>query len=220
MEVCVIVVLVLSCDKNEDLWYPFHYCIEKYWKNHPEVIYKSETKENPYYPTLLANYPLEIWSKGIRECLEKIKDDRVLLMVDDIFIREPVNEKRLQYVLDNFRGACINFEKAFPGDIETELDGIKMKPKGCPFEVSIMCGLWDRKSLIKVLSENYDPWSIEIRNNGYGMDFYINSGEDIINWGYTFGKWFGIQKGKWCKEALNFFRKEGVDIDYEKRGFI
>ena len=42
-------ILVMSCDKNEDLWLPFHHCMEKYWKGHPEIIYSTETKINPYY---------------------------------------------------------------------------------------------------------------------------------------------------------------------------
>ena len=37
------VILVLSCDKNEDLWQPFHILIEKYYPNHPEIIYATET---------------------------------------------------------------------------------------------------------------------------------------------------------------------------------
>ena len=36
-------ILVASCDKNEDLFAPFKYCIEKYWSNHPEIIYSTET---------------------------------------------------------------------------------------------------------------------------------------------------------------------------------
>ena len=60
-------VLVLSSDKNEDTFEPFHHCIEKYWKDHPEIIYSMETKQNPYYKTICKNYPIELWTKRIRE---------------------------------------------------------------------------------------------------------------------------------------------------------
>ena len=37
------IILVASCDKNGDIFEAFHHCIEKYWKNHPEIIYATET---------------------------------------------------------------------------------------------------------------------------------------------------------------------------------
>ena len=36
-------ILVCSCDKNNDLWELFYHCMEKYWPDHPEVIYSTET---------------------------------------------------------------------------------------------------------------------------------------------------------------------------------
>ena len=42
-------ILVLSCDKNGDLFDAFHHCMEKYYPNHPEIIYATETIQNPYY---------------------------------------------------------------------------------------------------------------------------------------------------------------------------
>ena len=51
-------ILVCSCDRNWDLWMPFHHCMEKYWNDHPEIIYKTETKDNPYYKTIKKDYLL------------------------------------------------------------------------------------------------------------------------------------------------------------------
>ena len=45
-------ILVLSCDKNIDTFDAFSHCMEKYYKNHPEVIYTTETVKNPYYKTI------------------------------------------------------------------------------------------------------------------------------------------------------------------------
>jgi len=214
-------VVVLSCDKNEDLWYPFYHCMEKYWKNHPEVIYLTESKKNNYYKTIMKKYPLELWSKRIRESLEEIEDDLVLVMVDDVFIRHDVDVDRIEYLCRNFKGACINFEKSFDeNDKDTEIDEIKKRGKRSPYEVSLMCGLWNRRALQDILREDSDPWTIESRGNGYGYDFYINGGEYIIDWGYETWQYCGVMKGKWCREAKFFFDNEGIKIDYDKRGFV
>lgn len=51
-------ILVCSCDKDEDLFDPFHHCLEKYWPNHPRVVYSTESVINPYYQTITKDYPL------------------------------------------------------------------------------------------------------------------------------------------------------------------
>lgn len=215
-------ILVLSCDKNDDTFEAFHHCIEKYWKNHPEIIYATETIKNPYYKTINKNYPLEIWTKRIRETLQDINDEQILIMIDDCFIRKQVDENRIKYASDNLKGniAMFNFEKCFDNnDEETNLIGFKKRQHGSPYEVSIMCGLWDKDKLIKVLEKDSNPWQVEGNQDNKGFDYYINSGDYIIDWGYETFIFTGICKGKWCRNVIPFFEKEGIVVDYEKRGF-
>ena len=215
-------ILVLSCDKNEDLWYPFHHCIEKYWKNHPEIIYATETLQNPYYKTISKNYPLEIWTKRIRETLNEIDDDIILTIIDDEFIRNPVDIERIEYLKDKIKDniAAFYFEKSFDeNDIETDIEGMKQRHHGSSYEVCINCGIWQKDKLINILSRDSDPWDVEIHQDNKGYDCYINSGDYIIDWGYVTWIPTGVFKGKWCKNVIPFFEKEGIEIDYEKRGF-
>lgn len=79
--------------------------------------------------------------------------------------------------------------------------------------------MWQKEALLKVLSRDCDPWQIELNQQNYGYEYYINSGGYIIDWGYTAWHPAGLFKGKWCKEVVPFFEKEGIKIDYEKRGF-
>lgn len=216
-------ILVCSCDKDEDIFYPFHYCIEKYWKEHPEIIYTTETIKNSYYKTICKNYPLEQWTKRIRETLKKIPDNEILLMIDDIFIRNKVDTKRIDYARSNLKGniACFNFEKVFnPNDLESRLDGWKIRQKGSEYELSLMCGLWNKEKLIKILENDSDPWTVEYKQDTKGYDYLINSEDYIIDWGYKTFQRVGLVKGKWSRECKDFFDKEGIKIDYDKRGFI
>ena len=216
-------ILVCSCDKNEDIWYPFKHCIEKYYPNHPEIIYTTETKQNSFYKTICKNYPLEKWTKRIRETLKEIDDNQILLMIDDIFIREPVDTERIDYARANLKGniACFNFEKVFnPNDEESGLKGFKIRQKGSEYELSLMCGLWDRDKLIDVLSDDSNPWDVEYKQNTKGYDYLINSGDYIIDWGYKTFNYVGLYKGKWARKVVDFFKKEGIEIDYEQRGFV
>ena len=216
-------ILVCSCDKDDDLFEPFHHCMEKYYPTHPEIIYATESIKNPYYKTICKNYPLDKWTKRIRETLKEIDDNEILLMIDDIFIRKPVDTKRIDYARVNLMGniACFNFEKVFNlDDQESGLNGWKIRKKGSPYELSLMCGLWDKEKLLKILENDSDPWTVEYRQDTKGFDYLINSDNYIIDWGYETFKHVGVVKGKWAREIIPFFEKEGIKVDYEKRGFV
>ena len=75
-----------------------------------------------------------------------------------------------------------------------------------------MCGLWNKDKLIKVLERDCDPWTIELEQQPCGFDYYINSGDYIIDWGYRTFRPCGILKGKWTPECLEFFRSEGLNV--------
>lgn len=221
-EVNYIKILVLSCDKNEDIFYAFHHCIEKYWNSHPEIIYATETIVNPYYKTICKNEPLDKWTKRIRETLKEINDDKILLIVDDCFIRNRVDIDRIKYACNNLKGniAMFNFEKSFDKeDEDTDLIGFKKRKHNSAYEVSLLCGLWNKNKLIEVLEGEHNPWEVEGLQNNKGYDYYINSGEYIIDFGYKSFKPTGLYKGKWCKNIVPFFKKEKIEIDYERRGF-
>ena len=215
------VILVASCDKNTDTFEAFRHCIEKYWKNHPEIIYATETVKNPFYKTISHNVPLEKWTKRMRKTLDDIDDKQILLMIDDCFIRDYVDENRIKYCQEHLTGnvAVFNFEKSYDEkDEETELVGFKKRQHGSAYEVSLYCGLWQKDKLYMVLEKDSNPWEVEGEQNNHGFDYYINSGDFIINWGYEAFKPAGIFKGKWCTEIVSFFEKEGITVDYNKRG--
>ena len=215
-------IVVFSCDSCVDTFDAFHHCIEKYYPNHPEVIYITETIKNPYYKTICKNYPVELWSKKIREALKEIDDNKILLMTDDNFIRQPVDIERINYVEDNLKGniAMFNFEKSFDiNDKECEYIGFKKKNLDGIAVNSIMCGMWQKDKLINVLNITCKPWEIERLNIAFDYDYYINSGDFIIDIGYKFQQPFAITKGKWAREVVPFLEKEGIKINYEKRGF-
>lgn len=215
-------VLVLSCDKNVDLFEPFYKCMEKYWPKHPEIVYATETKINPYYKTITKNIPLDLWTKRIRETLDEIDDDKIMLLIDDCFIRSKVDSERIKYVEDALKGniAMFNFEKSFDkDDKECQYKGFKERnPNGIAI-CSIMCGMWQKDKLKDILNITCQPWEIERLNLTHGYEYYINSGEYIIDFGYMFPKPFSLYRGKWCREVVEFFKKEGIELDYSTREF-
>jgi hypothetical protein len=214
-------IIVLSCSKNEDTFLPFCHFMERYYPEHPEVIYFTDGIINPFYKTIAVKNELATWTKGFREFLNQIEDDYVLLMIDDCFIRKPVDRAKIEFaeviIGREENVACMNFEKSWDkNDVYTEYVGWKKRQHGSEYEVSLMCGIWDRKKLLHVVDRDCNPWTIELQQDGKGYDYYINSGDYIIDWGYETFKPFGKVKGVWTEEAKRFLESEGYHVGIKR----
>ena len=216
-------ILVMSCDKNQDLWKPFNLCIEKYWKEHPEIIYSTETITNPYYKTICKNIPISNWSKRICDTLKEIDSDYILIMVDDIFIRQPVDNDKILKLLKNFENknvASINLEKSFDSQDQEYNQDLMVRSQNGKYKTSVMCNIYDRQKFIGILEKlSVDPWTFEYLNPHNNYTYLIAKRYEYLDFGYGDRKWFGVRKGKWCKEIKEFFDKEKIDIDLSIRGF-
>ena len=207
------IIAVLSCDKNEDTFLPFCHFMERYYPNHPEIIYFTDGIINPFYKTIPVKRTLDKWTKGFREFLNQIDDEQILLMIDDCFIRKPVDVERIEYASEHLNGniALMNFEKSWDvNDEPTDLIGWKKRKHGSEFEVSLLCGLWQKEKLLKVVERDCSPWEIELEQDNCGFDYYINSGDYIIDWGYKTFQPVGKVKGKWTKETVDFLKRNGL----------
>lgn len=217
--------LVMSCDKNQDLFFPYNHCIEKYWPGHPEVIYSTESIVNPYYKTICSGN--KSWGLRIKDCLDKIDDEFILLTLDDIFIREYVNDiipyayasimardNKIGYI--NFEGDYRKFEvNEYDNNFCNIFDTEKEK-----YRVSVMMNLFKKDCLYR-LANDVDAWGFELQETPKEYTYLITK-KEIIKFGHkedTICNW-GIVKGKWTKECLDFFKKENVDIDLSKRGVV
>lgn len=215
-------IVVMSCDKNKDLWKPFHLCMEKYWKDHPEIIYSSETLENPYYKTICRDIPINKWTKRVVETIKDLPCKHILLMVDDIFIRDYVDNDLIWSLCQYISGdiASLNFEKSFDNKDIDFVGNILLRNKHGKFKLSLMCQLWQKKVMLQLFNKELDPWTFEKRNNALNYQYLILRNSNVIKWGRENGEWkFGLVRGKWAKECKEFFDKENIEIDYSIRGF-
>lgn len=216
-------IIVISCDKNIDLFKPFFHCMEKYWPNHPEIIYSTESVTNIYYKTISINYDIEHWTDRVRETVKQIDDDYVLFMVDDIFIREKVDNEKVLSLCDYLIGDYANINLQLNGDKKaTFISDELLERSSGKWNLCCMCTLWQKNALLDLFDYSANPWAFEENNYIKDYKFLISKSGDIINWGRKSNKeWsWGIMQGKWVPECIKFFIKEGIDkdIDFSKRG--
>lgn len=203
--------VVLSCDKYEPCWKPFFTLLEKYYPNHPEVYLINESKHCPYCKTISIDS--DIWTERFREALVAIPDDEVLVMLDDFFIRQPVDEERINNIKLQDGVICYNFELNYRTPLVSGKEW-DIQRNNQIFLNSCQPSIWNKQLLIERLQENQNAqeWEDTLINSPY--IHYINNKDYIIDIGYRHQLieegGFGICRGKLSRECYDFLKKEGL----------
>lgn len=203
-------IVVMSCDKYKSCWKPFFTLLDKYWENHPKAVLVCETEKCPYCETI--NIPSDIWTKRLRKALEGIKDEEILLMLDDFFIRQPVDTERINKIKLTKDVICYNFEKEYrvPALRLKEWD---IQKNNQVYLNSCQPSIWNREKLIERLQEDKNPQEWETTKIDSPYIHYINNQEYIIDIGYRhqpLNIGWGITRGKITDECKKFLESEGL----------
>jgi glycosyltransferase involved in cell wall biosynthesis len=214
-------VLIMSCDKYQDLWQPFFTLYNKYWKHDYKTYIGTETKECKYATTIKTQ---GVWSKRVREALEQIDSEYIIFLLDDFFFHREVDQTRIEYVLSQFdkETASVNLEQAYDEqDIESTLKGFKLRQNKRPYLNSCQPTIWNRKKLIERLQKDQTPHEWELSTVDSPYKHYINAEELVFDIGYYKERkpWCVVQ-GKWAVECRDLFKRENIDVDFNQRGFF
>jgi glycosyltransferase involved in cell wall biosynthesis/uncharacterized protein YlbG (UPF0298 family) len=208
----------MSCDKYNDVWDAFFKLYRKYWSNNPYKTYIcTESIECEHAETIKVQGS---WTKRFREALEQIDSEYVIVLLEDFFLRNKVDQKRIEATIPLFDDdtACFDFQQEyFVKNLDCDKKGYKLKPTNCAYTCSCQPAIWDRKKLINLLQGDKNPWEWEMYGKS-SYKHYINDGKLVFDIGFKFAP-FAITQGKWCKDIPKFFEKEEIQIDYSKRGF-
>lgn len=229
--------ILSSCDKYEDLWYPFCYQLVANWPEFNMPIYLGTESKHFSFTGLDIRCPLsggEIyrqWSERLLQLLKKIDDEYILFMLDDFWLTEKVDVAKFNRVFSYMRDnknigfICLLHEEKFflKGEIRdkitaSEYEDLNEWKKGLPFRITTQAGLWRKKYLIKLLRSHESAWYFETRAT-WRSKFYhervFDVKRDIIT--YPIGGFLG--GGKCYKDYIHYYPNEILDIPL-KRGVI
>lgn len=200
-------VVMMSCDKYKCLTPAFDACMDRYYPNHPKIYHV---------------YGDSCWTKRLRESLEYIIDDYVLVLLDDMLIREPVNQELIEDALktleNNDKIAVVNFEQNYrPADYYSE-NWLKQK-SGQMYLHSCQPSLWRKTALINNLLRDEDAWAWEMTWVNNNWIYLINKDANIINIGRTNDLNWGIARGKLTDEFKKFLEYEDLYSEEIKEVF-
>jgi len=214
-----IALLVISCDKYQDLWNKYFTLFKKYWPDCPFPIYLQ---------TNFMDFDCEInvniikvgidnsWSDGLMKSLSHLeKFDYVLLMMEDMFLNHKVDNSQIVSIIAEFNIVKGNFITLINEPLSDKplnhQFGI-ISPKAM-YRSTATAALWKREVLIDVLNPIETAWQFEkkgsIRTDKYNGFYSVHKS--------CFNFFHGVIKGKWTIEAATEFTKMGMEIDFSVR---
>lgn len=235
-------IYVSTCDKYSDCWSPFCVLFQKYWPDFDGTVYlsseykKFETSINNFVPLCVCssnNIPTQkrlTWGKLTRLALGSIPEDIILFMQEDFFLKGYVRTKEIKQFADLMRNneqiKCIHLtDQCGKGAHPSEYPHLDEMELHRPYRISCQCALWRKTELLSLLRDRENAWEWEMygstRSASLGHSYfqvshdYVKLGHfEIIPYVFT-----GIIKGQWLEEVQSLFEDNGINIDFQLRGF-
>ncbi len=220
-------VLVVGYDGYIDVWNHFFDLMNKYWPDRPKT-YLATSELVPIYDNVEvvpAGKNTE-WSKRAMAALNKINTPYTILMLEDFFISDYVDNKKVKSCLDLVKKDDIKFYqilvqlvkqtwekgKAYKGDRH-----IHVIPKDKKYGINLQAAIWQTQFLKeKIGTENYNAWQFEM--NQLGNEIYnekkieyLIDDRNILNITHT------IVQSKYLRGAVRKMEKIGHPIDLNER---
>lgn len=212
-------VAVLSCDKYKDLWPPFFELFFKYWPQCPYELFlfsNEITYTDSRVKTILSG-PDKDWSSSMKNCLEQIDHDYVLVLFDDVFLVNPVNQDKIEQLVQSIQKYQPEYQK-FTAVPKPDQKINKQIGKYLPtthYRNGLM-SIWKRLVLLELLHEGESAWAFEI--NGLARSGKYENFFGVYEEYFDF--LHGVEKGQWYRKAVKKLQQMGVHIDLNARSVL
>lgn len=232
-----VTIVIHSCDAYEDLWEPFFTLLHRYWKDVPcRILLNTETKDYAF-PGLEIEcvHPSSLdvpYGQRLLEAVQRVKTKYVLPMLDDFFLRRPVNTAQILNILEWMEADknivyfdCDCIESLSPALEADRYPGYRRLPKGNAYILNMQAAIWRTERYVHYWRPNVTPWEWELNCN-FGIPLWSRDkfyavtrlGNGFLDYGFN-PDGMGVFRGKWVMEdVVPLFQKEGITVDFSKRG--
>lgn len=202
--------VVPSCDTYADVWPALTSAINKFWpaRDIPKYLVTNNTRPQFDGFSNIAVGNDVSWSDNLKNALEVIPFDYVLLNIDDLILIDEVNHSQVMATFDKFvkaRGNYLRLNPTPPG--RYSIDELCPVPPGDVYRSSTVFSVWRKDVLRNVLCSGENAWEFEI------------AGSRRTD---TYDGWYAVKrpmfkyvnlllKGKVDPRAVREIRTSGVD---------
>lgn len=223
-------ILVVGFDGYVDVWNHFFELMNKYWPNRPKT-YLATSEAKPEYEgvEVVTAGPNTEWSLRARAGLEKITTPYVILMLEDFFITDYVDDTLVKECLELVEQDNILFYQILVQLIKQTWEKgkpykgnkrIHIIPSDKKYGINLQAAIWNTDFLReKIGTENYNAWLFEMnqldteRYNQEKIDYLIDD-RNILNITHT------VVQSKYLRGAVRRIEKQGHHIDLSERPML
>lgn len=232
--------LMSSCDSYSDTWDMFYRLIGKYWTDCSLPMYLN-TETIRYSPPgslelAICNTELEIpWGERMIRVLDMIPEKYVFMVLDDFFLQAPVNEKAIDTLVElmeeddrigSFQLKASRWIQEGTSSVPITNE-IHYAPLTDGWYTHFVPTIWRKDTLRKWIRRHESIWGFELYGSHrasrwhYKEKVFVVDSPVIYDYVWVDGC-SAIVNGKWIDSPVidEFIRKNGIDIDLDKRGRI
>jgi len=216
-------VVISSCDSFCDVWEPFFKLFFKYWSDCPYEIYLISNFKK-YESDRVINLRIGAdhgWASNLRSALKLINSSQIILILEDMFLEEPVPNDYIKKIVDYTVENDIGYLRLMPEPMPDEPYNSVLKlgkiRKDAEYRVSLQASLWKKSLLDNLLVDGENAWEMEIkgtkRSNNLD-ELFLSTTEAALHYHPR----TGIIRGEWMPYVRKLFKQEGISVDLGKRG--
>jgi len=184
---------VIVTTHNKFMWAlkPFAYLFGTYWstKQPVEVLCESIPKfqmpENYSFSVIDVDgkgWPKELWTNGFIKYLNSIKEQYILLLLEDYWLNRTVDVNGVNTMYEYIRThkdvirVDLTLDRLYAnGHTNPSFDNgcyghyghydLINRP-GTQYQMSMQAGIWNKKLLLDIIEPNWSPWQLELQGTG------------------------------------------------------
>lgn len=232
-------ILVTSCDSYDDAWEPFFKLFNIMWPECEMPIYlNTETKEfksnclsvkalHPEKLTDKKGNPIS-WSYRLKQAVEQIDSKYILFFLEDFFlmskVRTDVVNNAIEHMENNDDVGIIDFYRE-PHEEEIILDEFSYVDSNYDYAINAMAAIWRKEFLLEIIRDE-NPWDFEFfgtrrwKKTNYKILTHREEFNPVFDYKIKPALGYGIFQGKWLRKNPELFEKYGIEVNFEKRGFV
>jgi len=216
-------ILVCSCDKYEDVWNPMFEMFYKFWNDCAYQVYlltNNKVYEHDRVITISTGDDVS-WSKSFRKALETIKEEYVLIIMEDYILKSKVRNSDFETALSYMKDNKVDYFRIFPAPRPTIKCGtcgdfnIGIIEKNAPYRVSLQAAVWNREYALSIIDDKDSAWQFEYlgskrssNDNSKFISVWDKTPRLMLDYYCT-----GVIQGYWIKEAVKLCEANGVSVD-------
>ena len=164
-------VLIVGCKKHEEIAKRFYNLIDIFWKDIKENTVFCTDQFDDYQKSFTNGKLVEEksgnYAERIKKGLEQIKDDYVLLLLDDYFLTKPIDDSKFIELLNEMKMSNIEYCKLIGLPIcfkrFKSIKGTFRLKKFTHYGISLQPSIWRKDALEKALSYcgGSSAWEVE-----------------------------------------------------------